>query len=159
MAVYGVSQVVSYMNELLAYDDVLQDIWIEGEIPQATISAAGHAYFTLRDGNSSLRCVMFRNSRGLEHIRDGAAIIAHGRMSIYESRGDLQMVVDIAQPEGVGELQLQLEQLMLKLEQEGLFEPSRSDQYLSIPAALASSHPRPEQYGTTSKRSRRAAFL
>ena len=125
MTVYGVSQVVSYMNELLAYDDVLQDIWIEGEIPQATISAAGHAYFTLRDGNSSLRCVMFRNSRGLEHIRDGAAIIAHGRMSIYESRGDLQMVVDIAQPEGVGELQLQLEQLMLKLEQEGLFEPSR----------------------------------
>ena len=125
MAVYGVSQVVSYMNELLAYDDVLQDIWIEGEIPQATISAAGHAYFTLRDGKSSLRCVMFRNSRGLEHIRDGAAIIAHGRMSIYESRGDLQMVVDIAQPEGVGELQLQLEQLMLKLEQEGLFEPSR----------------------------------
>ena len=56
MAVYGVSQVVSYMNELLAYDDVLQDIWIEGEIPQATISAAGHAYFTLREiGRASCR--------------------------------------------------------------------------------------------------------
>ena len=125
MSVYAVSQVVSYMNELLAYDDVLQDVWIEGEIPRVTISAAGHAYFTLRDGNSSLRCVMFRNSRGMEHLKDGAAIIAHGRMSIYEARGDLQLIVDIAQPEGVGELQLKLEQLTHKLEQEGLFDPSR----------------------------------
>ena len=125
MSVYAVSQVVSYMNELLAYDDVLQDVWIEGEIPRVTISAAGHAYFTLRDGNSSLRCVMFRNSRGMEHLKDGAAIIAHGRMSIYEARGDLQLVVDIAQPEGVGELQLKLEQLTHKLEQEGLFDLSR----------------------------------
>ena len=125
MSVYAVSQVVSYMNELLAYDDVLQDIWIEGEIPQVTISAAGHAYFTLLDGNNSLRCVMFRNARGMEHLQDGAAIIAHGRMSIYEARGDLQLVVDIAQPEGVGELQLKLEQLTHKLEQEGLFDPSR----------------------------------
>jgi exodeoxyribonuclease VII large subunit len=113
------------MNEVLEYDDVLQDIWIEGEIPQATISAAGHAYFTLRDGNSSLRCVMFRNARGMEHVKDGAAITAHGRMAIYEARGDLQLIVDVVQPEGVGELQLKLEQLMHKLEQEGLFDPSR----------------------------------
>jgi exodeoxyribonuclease VII large subunit len=113
------------MNEVLEYDDVLQDIWIEGEIPQATISAAGHAYFTLRDGKSSLRCVMFRNARGMEHVKDGAAITAHGRMAIYEARGDLQLIVDVVQPEGVGELQLKLEQLMHKLEQEGLFDPSR----------------------------------
>lgn len=123
--VYAVSQVVTYMNQLLAYDDVLQDVWVEGEIPRVTVSAAGHAYFTLVEGSTSLRCVMFRNARGMEHLQDGAAIIVHGRMSIYEARGDLQLVADVAQPEGVGELQLKLEQLTHKLEREGLFDPSR----------------------------------
>jgi len=125
MAIYTVSQVTTYLNEVLSYDDVLRDIWVEGEIANVARPASGHAYFTLRDGTSSLRCVMFRNSRGMEHVLDGAAIVAHGRLAVYEVRGDLQLIADIAQPEGVGELQLRLEQLKLKLEQEGLFEPSR----------------------------------
>ena len=125
MAIYTVSQVTTYLNEVLSYDDVLRDIWVEGEIANVARPGSGHAYFTLRDGTSSLRCVMFRNSRGMEHVLDGAAIVAHGRLAVYEVRGDLQLIADIAQPEGVGELQLRLEQLKLKLEQEGLFEPSR----------------------------------
>ena len=125
MAIYTVSQVTTYLNEVISYDDVLRDIWVEGEIANVARPASGHAYFTLRDGTSSLRCVMFRNSRGMEHLLDGAAIVAHGRLAVYEVRGDLQLIADIAQPEGVGELQLKLEQLKLKLEQEGLFEPSR----------------------------------
>ena len=125
MAIYTVSQVTTYVNEVLSYDDVLRDVWVEGEIANVARPASGHAYFTLRDSASSLRCVMFRNSRGMEHILDGAAIIAHGRLAVYEVRGDLQLIADIARPEGAGELQLKLEQLKLKLEQEGLFEPSR----------------------------------
>jgi exodeoxyribonuclease VII large subunit len=125
MAIYTVSQVTTYVNEVLSYDDVLRDVWVEGEIANVARPASGHAYFSLRDGASSLRCVMFRNSRGMEHLLDGAAIIAHGRLAVYQVRGDLQLIADIAQPEGAGELQLRLEQLKLKLDQEGLFEPSR----------------------------------
>jgi len=125
MPVYSVSQVTSYLNELLSQDALLQDIWVSGEVANLARPGSGHAYFTLRDGQSSMRCVMFRRSRGIERLDDGVAVIAHGRASVYEVRGDLQIIVDIVQPEGVGELQLRLEQLKLKLENEGLFEPSR----------------------------------
>ena len=123
--IYEVSQVTAYLRELLAYDDVLADIWIEGEVSNLRRPGSGHAYFTLRDSQSSLRGVLFRNSRGLEHLQDGAAVVAHGRISLYEVRGDLQLIADIIQPEGVGELQMRLEQLTLQLEREGLFDPSR----------------------------------
>ena len=123
--IYGVSQVTAYLRELLAYDDLLADIWIEGEVANLRRPGSGHAYFTLRDSQSSLRGVLFRNSRGLEHLQDGAAVVAHGRVSLYEVRGDLQLIADIIQPEGVGELQMRLERLTLQLEREGLFDPSR----------------------------------
>jgi exodeoxyribonuclease VII large subunit len=125
MPVYSVSQVVSYIKGLLQRDGLLQDVWVSGEVGNLSRPGSGHAYFTLRDNDSSLRCVMFRSAIGGERLDGGAAVIAHGRVSIYEVRGDLQLVVDIVQPEGVGELQLRLEQLKLKLQNEGLFEPSR----------------------------------
>ena len=123
--IYGVSQVTAYLRDLLAYDDLLSDIWIEGEVANLRRPGSGHSYFTLRDGSSSLRCVLFRNSRGARHLQDGAAVVAHGRVTLYEVRGDLQLVADVIQPEGVGELQLRLEQLKAQLEREGLFEKSR----------------------------------
>ena len=125
MPVYSVSQVTSYLNDLLSRDELLRDIWVSGEVTNLARPGSGHAYFTLRDGQGSMKCVMFRRSRGIERLDDGVAVIAHGRASVYEVRGDLQLIVDIVQPEGVGELQLRLEQLKLKLENEGLFEPSR----------------------------------
>ena len=123
--IYGVSQVTAYLRDLLSYDELLSDIWIEGEVANLRRPGSGHSYFTLRDGNSSLRCVLFRNSRGATHLQDGAAVVAHGRVTLYEVRGDLQLVADVIQPEGVGELQLRLEQLKAQLEREGLFEESR----------------------------------
>ena len=134
--IYGVSQVTAYLRELLAYDDVLADIWIEGEVSNLRRPGSGHAYFTLRDSNSSLRGVLFRNSRGLEHLQDGAAVVAHGRVSLYEVRGDLQLIADIVQPEGVGELQMRLEQLTHQLEREGLFDPSRKRPPPEIPKRI-----------------------
>ena len=130
-AIYEVSQITAYLRELLAYDDILADIWIEGEVSNLRRPGSGHAYFTLRDSQSSLRGVLFRNSRGLEHLRNGAAVVAHGRVTLYEVRGDLQLIADIIQPEGIGELQMRLERLTLQLEQEGLFDPSRKR---SLPA-------------------------
>ena len=134
--IYEVSQVTAYLRELLAYDDVLADIWIEGEVSNLRRPGSGHAYFTLRDSQSSLRGVLFRNSRGLEHLQDGAAVVAHGRVSLYEVRGDLQLIADIVQPEGVGELQMRLEQLTLQLEREGLFDPSRKRPLPEIPKRI-----------------------
>lgn len=126
MAVYSVSQVAGYLKDLLREDPVLQDIWVQGEVRNLTRSAAGHSYFSLRDEGSNLRCVMFRGGgMGADLIDDGSAVIAHGYISLYEARGDLQLIADIIQPEGVGELQLKLEELKLRLETEGLFEESR----------------------------------
>lgn len=125
MAVYPVSQITSYIRQALEYDILLQDLWVSGEIANLSRPGSGHSYFTLRDAGKSLRCVMFRTAVGADKLSAGAAVIAHGRISIYELRGDLQMIVDMVQPEGVGELQLRLERLKMKLEGEGLFDPSR----------------------------------
>ncbi len=116
---------------------MLQDLWVSGEISNIARPGSGHAYFSIRDGKATIRCVMFRNSRGMHYLESGAAIILHGRISIYEQRGDLQLIADIAQPEGVGELQLKLEQLKLKLEREGLFDQSRKRQLPRFPTKIA----------------------
>ena len=125
MAVYPVSQITSYIRQALEYDILLQDLWVSGEVANLSRPGSGHSYFTLRDAGKSLRCVMFRTALGADRLSAGAAVIAHGRISIYELRGDLQMIVDMVQPEGVGELQLRLERLKMKLESEGLFDASR----------------------------------
>ncbi len=125
MAVYSVSQVNSYLKDILEREFVLQDIWISGEVANLSRPGSGHSYFTLREASTSLRCVMFRTAVGAERLSDGVAVIAHGRITLYEARGDLQLIVDMVQPEGVGELQLRFEQLRAKLEGEGLFDPAR----------------------------------
>lgn len=137
MPVYSVSQVSAYMKDMLERDFLLQDLLLSGEVSNLARPASGHSYFSVRDAKSTLRCVMFRNSRGAEYLDNGAAIVAHGRASIYEARGDLQLIIDVVQPEGVGELQLKLEQLKLKLENEGLFEPSRKRELPEFPQRIA----------------------
>jgi len=138
MAVYTVGEVSSYIKDTLERDSLLQDAWVSGEVANLARPGSGHSYFTLRDAKATLRCVMFRgSSRGAEQLGNGAAVIAHGRVSMYEPRGDLQLIVDIVQPEGVGALQLKLEQLHLKLEQEGLFEPSRKRELPVFPRRIA----------------------
>ena len=136
MAVYSVTQVTSYLKGLLEQDSLLQDVWVSGEVGTLARPGSGHTYFTLREATSSLRCVMFRSARGAERLDGGAAVVAHGRITMYEARGELQLIVDIVQPEGVGELQLKLEQLKLELEKEGLFEPSRKRSLPEFPRRL-----------------------
>ncbi len=136
MPIYSVSQITSYLKDLVERDSLLQDVWIGGEIANFSRSGSGHSYFTLRDADSSIRCVMFRNGRGTDFLEGGASVIAHGRASVYQPRGELQLIVDIVQPEGVGELQLKLEQLKLKLESEGLFEPSRKRSLPKFPRRI-----------------------
>ena len=147
--IFGVSQVTAYLRDLLTYDSLLSDVWIEGEVANLRRPGSGHSYFTLRDSNSTLRCVLFRNSRGAAHLQDGAAVVAHGRVTLYEVRGDLQLVADVIQPEGVGELQMRLEQLKAQLEREGLFESHGSVRFPYFRGVLGSSHLPLAQCGRT----------
>lgn len=133
MVVFSVSQLLTYLKDLLNQDAFLQDLWIQGEVSNLAQPGSGHSYFSLRDSNVTVRCVMFRGSLGSELLSDGALVISHGRASVYEARGELQLVVDIVQPQGVGDLKLQFEELKLKLDQEGLFELSRKRQIPSFP--------------------------
>lgn len=133
MVVYSVSQITKYLRNVLEQDSVLQDIWISGEVANLARPGSGHSYFSLRDSDTTLRCVMFRGSQGSNLLSSGGAVVAHGRISVYEIRGDLQLIVDIIQPKGVGDLQLKLEELKFKLEAEGLFEPSRKRPLPKLP--------------------------
>ncbi|MDP6064980.1 MAG: exodeoxyribonuclease VII large subunit [SAR202 cluster bacterium] len=126
MAIYSVTQVAGYLSDLLYQDSALQDLWVSGEVANLARPGSGNSYFTLRDSSSTLRCAMFsRSSRGAELLANGMSVIAHGRVSLYETRGDLQLIADVVQPEGVGDLRMKLEQLIVKLESEGLFSQSR----------------------------------
>lgn len=125
MPVYSPAQITAYLRAFLERDVLLRDLWVNGEISNLSTSGAGHSYFTLKDSYSQLQCVMFRSQRGRSFLTEGSAVLAHGFISLYETRGDLRFYVDLIQPEGIGELALKLEQLKVKLEQEGLFDSSR----------------------------------
>ena len=130
MRILTVSQALSYLRELLESDLVLGDVWISGEVSGPRTQPSGHTYFTLKDTDTQLRGVLFRSAqlrqrRTVDYLAQGAQVIVHGRLTVYESRGELQVVVDFVQPEGVGLRHAQFERLRLQLEEEGLFDPAR----------------------------------
>jgi exodeoxyribonuclease VII large subunit len=140
MEVYSVIRITTYLRELLETDPHLTDIWVSGEVSNLTRSTAGHLYFTLKDADSQLRCVFFRGAtlqRDLASIVESRAqVVAHGRISLYEVRGDLQFYVDFVQPEGVGELAMEFERLKARLEQDGLFEQTRKRRVPPFPERI-----------------------
>jgi exodeoxyribonuclease VII large subunit len=140
MEIYSVSSITTYLRELLETDPHLTDIWVSGEVSNLTRSTAGHLYFTLKDADSQLRCVFFRGAtlqRDLASmVESGAQVVAHGRVSLYEVRGDLQFYVDFVQPEGVGVLAMEFERLKTRLEQEGLFEQTRKRRLPPFPQRI-----------------------
>ncbi|PKB78816.1 MAG: exodeoxyribonuclease VII large subunit [SAR202 cluster bacterium Io17-Chloro-G9] len=125
MAVYTVAQVTAHLRQKFESDPLLADLWVVGEASNLRVSSAGHSYFTLKDEQSVLRCVMFKGQPGSELLTEGTALSAHGHITFYERGGTTDFVVDLAMPEGLGELHLELERLRLRLGEEGLFEESR----------------------------------
>ena len=136
MPTYTVSQVTSEIKELLESNPFLADLWIEGEISNLSVASSGHAYFNLKDQQSVLQAVMFRNRRGIEMLSNGVAVAAHGRVSFYEPRGTLNISVDVVAPQGLGELALELERLKEKLAAEGLFDPARKRPLPAFPQVI-----------------------
>ncbi len=136
MDAYPVSWVARYVKELLESDLRLSNLWIEGEISNLTRSQRGHVYFTLKEGAYGLRCVMFqRQYRGMP-LENGAQVLAHGNVSFYAERGDVQIIVDFVQPAGVGARQAEFERLKSKLEAEGLFAAERKRPLPAFPKRI-----------------------
>ena len=130
MRILTVSQAVSYLRELLESDLVLGDVWISGEVSGPRTQPSGHTYFVLKDASTQLRSVLFRAAqlrqrRLVDYLTQGSQVIVHGRLTVYEARGELQIVVDFVQPAGVGLHHAQYERLRLQLEEEGLFDAAR----------------------------------
>src|SRR5438445_12272908 len=114
------------------------DAWVEGEISNFRAPESGHLYFTLKDGDSQIRVVMFRSSARLLRFRpaDGLQVVVRGRVTIYEDRGELQISAEHIEPKGAGSLQLAFEELKAKLEAEGLFAAERKKPIPTLPSRI-----------------------
>jgi len=136
MQVYAVRQVALHLRELIESDLFLSDLWIAGEVSNLRSYPSGHLYFSLKEENAALSCVLFRSDNKGFEFKDGDAVVAHGRIGYYEVRGDLQFIVDFVQPEGVGALQAEFERLKARLQEEGLFDPARKRQLPRLPQRI-----------------------
>ncbi len=136
--VLKVSQLTTYLRQLLEDDPILQDVWVEGEISNYAQPSSGHLYFTLKDGDAAIRCVMWRNAAQRMNFapREGMAVQAHGSMGIYETSGQVQLYVDTMTPAGEGALFQEFLRLKAKLEAEGLFEDELKRQPPWLPKVI-----------------------
>jgi exodeoxyribonuclease VII large subunit len=134
--VYPVRELVAAVRTHV--ERAFTDVYVEGEISNYRPAASGHLYFTLKDGAAQLRVVMWRTQARLLRFRpdNGLQIIARGRVTIYDERGDMQFQAEYLEPKGAGALQLAFEQLKGKLAAEGLFDPSRKRPIPALPRRI-----------------------
>src|SRR5437016_8680980 len=102
-------------------------IWVTGEITNLRLQSSGHIYFTLKDANAQLSCILFRGEMQVDRslLQDGRKVVLQGEVTVYESRGQYQLRVTTVELQGVGALQVAFEKLKQKLSAEGLFAPER----------------------------------
>jgi exodeoxyribonuclease VII large subunit len=133
--VLNVTQITQYLRALLENDEILKDVWVQGEISNLSLPTSGHIYFTLKDESSALRCVIWKNAAfGIRHtLHEGVSVEAHGSISIYERSGQYQLYVDMLRPAGEGALYQLFLELKAKLEAEGLFSEERKRPLPSFP--------------------------
>ncbi len=112
--------------------------WVRGEVSNLRAQASGHVYFTLKDAGAQLACVLFRGdaARQAVALRDGGQVRAYGDVTVYEQRGQYQLVVRLLEEDGVGRLQLEFERLKQRLAAEGLFDPARKAPVPALPATV-----------------------
>jgi exodeoxyribonuclease VII large subunit len=131
-----VSELTQEIKNIL--DLKFSDIWIEGEISNLRIPPSGHIYFTLKDDFSQIRAVLFKmQARTLRFVlQDGLHVVCRGRVSVYERRGEYQLILEEVEPKGIGALQLAFLQLKDRLEKEGLFDPAHKKPIPMIPQTI-----------------------
>jgi len=133
-----VTELTKLVRDAVGRSPGLRDVWVEGEVGQVSISAAGHCYFTLKDEKSQLRCVIFRDDRLMMpfEARTGLRLVAHGRLDVFEPQGVYQLYVESIQPSGFGDLSLRFEALKAKLSAEGLFAAERKRKLPVYPSTI-----------------------
>jgi exodeoxyribonuclease VII large subunit len=134
--VWKVSELTAEISSIL--EGAFRDVWIEGEVSNCRPAQSGHLYFTLKDAQSQIRCVCFRDQARLLKFRpeDGLHVTLRGSLGVYEPRGEYQIYVTHIEPVGLGALQLAFEQLKNQLQQEGLFEGSRKKPLPVLPRCI-----------------------
>ena len=122
---YSVSELNAAIRATL--EEEFPDVWVSGEISGVKLAASGHFYFTLKEREAQVRCVAFRSAHRYWKFKpqDGLAVLARGRIDVFEARGEYQLIVEVLEPQGHGALQLAFEQLKKKLAAEGLFDADR----------------------------------
>ena len=135
---FTVSRLTFHIRKLLEDDEALQDLWVQGEISNLSRPASGHVYFTLKDANASLKCVMWKTSAVKVNLslRDGMEVEVHGKIGVYEPQGQYQLYADQIRPVGEGELFQEFLRLKSMLEAEGLFELERKKPIPEFPKRI-----------------------
>jgi exodeoxyribonuclease VII large subunit len=130
-----VSELTTHIRDLFDADMLLQDVWVSGEVSNMARAQSGHWYFTLKDNDAQIRCVMWRSSVSKQSTipQNGDAIEAHGKVSVYEPRGEYQLYTDLIRPVGIGDLYQQFDKLKRKLSDEGLFADERKREFPAFP--------------------------
>lgn len=137
--IYSVSRVNGYIRTMLENDFVLSSIWVAGEISNFKRHSSGHMYFSLKDSDSVIRCVMFRGDADILPFmpENGMSVIVCGYVTVYEKSGEYQIVVQLMKPDGVGALTIAFEQLKQKLADEGLFDSDYKREINRRPSNIA----------------------
>ena len=133
-----VSELTREVREIL--EGQIGEVWVEGEISNHRKQSSGHHYFTLKDDRAQVACVMFARSYGAQAriaLSDGMQVQAYGLVSVYEARGQYQLIVQLIQPRGQGLLQAKFEALKRKLQAEGLFDADRKKPLPKFPRRVA----------------------
>src|ERR1700693_3203638 len=134
--VHTVSELTAGIRDLL--ETAYADVWVEGEISNCRLWNTGHLYFTLKDPGAQLKAVMFRSAvRSMKFKpEDGLHVVARGRLSVYDPKGEYQIVCDHIEPHGLGALQLAFDQLKRRLQAEGLFDVARKRPLPALPRKI-----------------------
>lgn len=134
--VHSVSDITADIRGSL--EERFHGIWVEGEVSNHRQPGSGHHYFTLKDSFAQISCVLFRGAarKNALQLRDGMQVKVFGDVSVYEARGQYQVIVQIAQPTGHGDLQARFEALKRKLDAEGVFAPERKRPLPAFPIRI-----------------------
>jgi exodeoxyribonuclease VII large subunit len=134
--IWPVRELVGQVREFIERE--YGDVWVEGEISNFRPAPSGHVYFTLKDADAQLPVVLFRRQAMLLRFRpeDGLHVLVRGRVSVYEQRGQMQLVAETMEPVGAGSLQLAFEQLKERLKAEGLFDADRKKPLPAFPRTV-----------------------
>ena len=137
--VFSVSELNNYVRASLEENPLLQNVCVMGEISNYKLYPSGHHYFSLKDADSSVSCVLFKGQAFSLRFRpeNGLTVLASGRVSVYPRDGKYQLIVNAMMPAGSGDLQLAFEQLKARLDREGLFDPEHKKSLPVFPEKIA----------------------